>query len=340
MNTKLPEEDDDEELEQVATRQAARWWIRGHCGDLNPAERYALVRWCKTSPANVAELLHIVRTYLALEAAKPLHHVNEDRIHEVIPFRGSMAFEAARPRRWGPWLAAGALVTVAVLAVSLTTYHLLHSVATDSDEWRTFRLPDSTLVTIGPHTHLVHTFSDEERRVRLIKGEVLLQVAKDLRRPFLLDAGLGVVRATGTQFAVDRREHELRVTLSEGSVVVDPSVPEASHAVVVLHPGEELRLSPRSPALLRRVDTGQSLAWATRMVIFSEATIGEAAEEFNRRNRVRIEIPASIAARQVRGAYRIDDPESFVQAIATATKRTFEREEFVLRIEDANGADR
>lgn len=325
-------DDDDECLEQPATREAAKWWVRGHCGDLNPAERYTLVRWCKTSPLHVAELLHAVRIYLLLESARPLHHVNEDDFSQVIPLRAT-AVRLAPPRsRLRPWHIAAGVAAVSIMALMLSVSYLTHTVSTDANEWQSFQLADGTRVTVGPHTRLRHALDERERRIELAHGEVLVQVAKDPIRPFFVDAGQAVIRATGTQFAVDRRKRSLRVTLAEGSVVVDVSAGAGRSSAVTLRPGEEVRLTDQALATIRQVDAVHALAWASRMIILDDETIGLAVAEFNQRNRVQIEIPSAIAGRAIRGTYSVDDPESFALTLAQMTSRTLVHEPMRLRI--------
>lgn len=332
-------DDDDECLEQPATREAAKWWIRGHCGDLNPAERYELVRWCKASPMHVAELLHTVRIYLLLESAKPLHHVNEDEFAQVIPLRTSAVRPPPPRRQLRPWLVAAGVAAASIVGLLLSVSYLTHTVNTGADEWRSFQLADGTRVTIGPRTRLRHALDERERRIELAYGEVLVQVAKDPSRPFLVDAGPIVIRATGTQFAVDRRAHDLRVTLAEGSVVVDAAARAGRSSAVTLRPGQELRLTDQAPATIRQVDAVHALAWASRMIILDDETIARAVAEFNQRNHVQIEIPSSIAAREIRGTYSIDDPESFAQTLAQATGRALVHEPMRLRIGEEVRAD-
>lgn len=221
-------DDDDECLEQPATREAAKWWVRGHCGDLNPAERYALVRWCKTSPLHVAELLHTVRLYLLLESARPLHHVNDDEFSQVIPLRATAGRPVPPRSRLRPWLIAAGVAAVSILGLLLSVSYLTHTVSTDANEWHSFQLADGTRVTVGPRTRLRHALDEHERRIELAYGEVLVQVAKDPKRPFFVDAGPAVIRATGTQFAVDRRTRSLRVTLAKARLLwTCPQVPVA-----------------------------------------------------------------------------------------------------------------
>ncbi|MGK9522743.1 FecR domain-containing protein, partial [Salmonella enterica subsp. enterica] len=74
----------------------------------------------------------------------------------------------------------------------------------------------------------------DQRRVTLKKGEAFFNVAHDSRHPFIVRAGEGQVRVTGTQFNVWKYEDQVRVMLLEGSVQVSS---DQAHASVALSPG-------------------------------------------------------------------------------------------------------
>jgi transmembrane sensor len=70
-------------------------------------------------------------------------------------------------------------------------------------------------------------FSNSERRVELLDGQALFQVAKDKERPFIVRSGDATVRAVGTQFDVDRKSSGTTITVLEGRVAVYSDVHQA-----------------------------------------------------------------------------------------------------------------
>lgn len=324
---------DEESTENPVTKQAATWWVRGHCGDLNAADRYSFVQWCKASPMHVGELLHILRVYVRVDSAKPLFNVNEDELQDrVVPFPASPGVIRRSRRRQLGWRIAAA-AAAAVIGLSLLASYFVHTVSTAASEWRSFALSDGTTVSVGPRTRLRYDLGSDERRIVLARGEALFHVAKDAARPFLVEAGGTTVRATGTQFAVDRHSEQVRITLSEGSVVVSRMNQGVSYPDLALQAGEQVLVKPSSSAAIRRVDTEHALAWASLKLVFEGATIRDAVNEFNRRNRVQIEIDPSIGGRKVSGSFHADDPQSFAKTIAVATKGALIQEPLRIRIE-------
>lgn len=209
----------------------------------------------------------------------------------------------------------------------------MHTVSTAASEWRSFALSDGTTVSVGPRTRLRYDLGSDERRIVLARGEALFHVAKDAARPFLVEAGGTTVRATGTQFAVDRQSNEVRITLAEGSVVVSRMNQGVSYPDLALQAGEQMLVKPTSSATIRRIDAQHALAWASQLLIFEGDTIRDAVIEFNRRNRVEIQIDPSIGGRRMSGVFHADDPQSFAKTIAVATKRALIQEPLRVRIE-------
>jgi transmembrane sensor len=152
----------------------------------------------------------------------------------------------------------------------------------------------------------------------LSHGEALFQVAKDPSRPFIVEAGLAVVRATGTRFAVSRRESDVVVTVEEGTVLVSDRAGRSGP--IALTAAKQLTVSGAWPAMIEHVDAARELAWSNRRLVFDDDTVSAAAEEFNRRNRVLIVVDPAFVTEQVRGMFLADDPASFADTIARLKK--------------------
>jgi transmembrane sensor len=104
---------------------------------------------------------------------------------------------------------------------------------TDTAENRQVKLPDGSTVMIGGSTQMAVSFADGKRSVRLEKGEALFTVAHDRNHPFIVQAGNGSVTAVGTEFDVRRNLDLVTVTVTEGSVLVAPTVGNSSSATAL-----------------------------------------------------------------------------------------------------------
>ena len=126
--------------------------------------------------------------------------------------------------------------------------------STDIGERRSITLADGSTVDLNARSKLRIEFSSAERRVELLNGQALFQVAKDKHRPFIVHSGDATVRAVGTQFDVYRKDSGTTITVLEGRVAVyssartdqintasKPIAPESSAAPQRALPGASTR---------------------------------------------------------------------------------------------------
>lgn len=320
---------------------AAEWFLRLHAHDLNVAERFAYLQWLKSSPMHIGETLLICKLYSLLYPMKrQLFFTNEDDISNVIelPPREAAVAPARTRQSWHVRvLALVVVVGLALFAGALAKRIWLEpAIDTQASEWRNVTLNDGSHVSVGPHTQLRDRFGERQRLLSLARGEALFQVAKDPSRPFIVDAGYAVVRATGTRFAVSRRERDVIVTVEEGTVLVSDGAGRSG--ALALSAADQVTVSSAWPPAVRHVNAARELAWSNRLLVFEDETVAAAAAEFNRRNRVQIAVDPELGSKQVRGIFHADDPASFAESIALAKKGAVVRQSPELIRLQATGA--
>jgi transmembrane sensor len=325
----------DENPPMSIPEQAAEWLLRWHCGDLSIAERFEYLQWLKTSPVHIAETLRMCRLYSWLENTKlKLFITNEDSFSNVVelPPREREAMAARGVRAVGLWrvriaAAAAAIALIAVLGFVAKVTWLDHSLQTQAGEWRSLPLSDGSSITAAPYTKLHHVIGDEQRLITLAQGRAVFRVAKDSSRPFLVDAGVVVVKATGTQFTVERRSDQVRVTMSEGTVVVCPPAGAGPTFAKTLVADQQLTVSRSGEPAVEHVDgkafTDRVLG---RLIFNSGYTVKAAASEFNEVNAMKIVVDDATGARPMRGSFEAIDPFSFADAVERITGSAAVRE--------------
>ena len=235
------------------------------------------------------------------------------------------ARERKRPRATGVALAGMAGLCA---ALACTIYFLRDdTLATGPSEQRIVDLTDGSQVALNANSRVVVQFDERVREITLKRGEALFDVAKDRSRPFVVIAGDRKVIAVGTSFEVRREEpagSTFEVTLMEGRVAIEPiswpnALPSAAASGVrLLNPGERLRFTGDRNDTLDSPSIERVTAWRRGKLIFDDASLGEAAAEFNRYGTRRLVIE-SPAARNLRigGVFGIRDPYSFAQSAAS-----------------------
>jgi transmembrane sensor len=186
-------------------------------------------------------------------------------------------------------------------------------------EIRRIPLKDGSLATVNTQTRLAVALRPEVREVSLAQGEAWFQVAHDSARPFIVAAGDVRVRAVGTAFSVRRGDSGADVQVTEGIVEVWSVGDEANRQRVTAGSRTFVSEAPAPIHIaLASAEIDRSLAWRSGQLVFDGDTLGEAAAEFNRYNRVQVSIDDPALAREkLVGRFRTNEPDAFAQAAAT-----------------------
>jgi transmembrane sensor len=218
-------------------------------------------------------------------------------------------------------LAAGLLV-----AAGLGAYQLLAPdvYATGRSERRVVTLADGSTLSLDAMTRVLVDYSDDARRLRLLKGQARFDVAHDVSRPFSVRAWDRTVVATGTAFNIDVFGGQARVTLIEGRVLVMPTAPRPGQAApaakpVELRAGEQLVASGEAPAkVVAGVDLQQATAWQQGKLMFDKEPLAEAVARMNRYSQRKIIVGDPVAgAAPVSGAFDAGNTKGFLEAVTT-----------------------
>ena len=289
-------------------RAEAAAWVAQIQGEEHGPEAQARLRaWLSESDDHRAAFERLTRAWE--QAGK----IRLRASHEAI------SGQPRRRSRFVPWAAAAAML---VLAVGVAVYRLrVDAVVTEVGQQRVSVLPDGTRVTLNTNTRIEVSYDEHARRVRLIRGEVWFEVAKNATWPFLVSVDGEIVRALGTSFIVRRDGmQDLSVTLVEGRVSVTPIDQKAEPGEAqLLAPGERLVLSEHSPSAVDNPDLTRVTAWRHGRVEFDATSLADAAAEMNRYSKTRIVLAdATLARLRVGGVFRAGDSEEFVRIVISA----------------------
>jgi len=116
-------------------------------------------------------------------------------------------------------------------------------------------MPDGSILWLNSSTEIQVNYSDEYRRINLLKGEAHFEVAKDASRPFEVYAENRLVRAIGTAFTVHKLNGTIEVLVSEGVVelaIVDNTlvvIPDDYQAIKIEENFEDKVTAINSPVV-------------------------------------------------------------------------------------------
>lgn len=296
------------------------------------SERAECVQWLRESPLHVAEMLRVSHVHGRLadfpywSEIAPLDVASAGATVLELSGIPSRPIKKSRPERG---LRIGAYVTalaagIAILAVALLSLKdfRYRSINAGVGEFLTATLADGSVVRASPETNLRVLFTNHERRVTLSRGEALFRVTRNPARPFLVETNRTRVRAVGTAFGVEDRYDSVIVTVEEGRVAVTQAPPERSRSVartpavaeISLDADQQIIVPPGGPiGPVHKVDSRRQLAWADGHLVFDHDSVAAAVQQFNRFNRVQIQVlDPKVAARPVSAVFNVSDPEAFV----------------------------
>jgi transmembrane sensor len=181
-------------------------------------------------------------------------------------------------------------------------------------EQRKLTLPDGTHLVINTASSVNIAFSESERRIELIKGEVLITTAKDPSdryRPFIVRTPHGNARALGTRFSVRLDEQWSRVAVLEGAVEMLPS---QSVNKRVLQAGEQSAFTDHSLMPVSNVDAS-ALTWENGMLVAKDMRLDDLLAELGRYRPGMLRCHTAVAELRVSGAFSLRDTDASLRLL-------------------------
>jgi len=345
--------------------EACEWFIECRAGDLDNAARAEFDRWLRKSSEHQGAYLEIAaiwnegpsldpsnrwgRAELISQAAEDPANIiawegTRSTSHTPQPMsnrtetneRTTAATFSGRRRLFA--IAASVLLAMAALATYMLTTSGVY--ATALGEQRSLPLSDGSTVELNSLSKIRIGYSEHERTVDLLQGQVLFHVAKDATRPFIVRIGQTRVRAVGTQFDVYRKPDGTIVTVVEGRVAIlnegNPSGPknegerglrdpapgtevadfarQEGEGAIFLGAGEQITVSPKRARKTLHPNLAGATSWTQRQLVFDAASLADVAEEFNRYNERKLVIePSALETLHISGVFSSTDSASLIR---------------------------
>ncbi|WP_334034795.1 FecR domain-containing protein [Burkholderia cepacia] len=287
---------------QVA-RRAVEWWVDRQAGRTGEAFDAALARWRAEDPAHDAAWRHIETmqhrlggltagldpqaAHAALLSPRAGRRRAAVKALAVLLFAGGAAWMAEPARRAAIWPA---------------------DLRTAVGERRTVTLADRTVVVLDTDTALDVRFDAAARRLRLLRGTIMVTSGHDDRvpaRPLVVATAQGELRPLGTRFAVRQRDGATRVEVFAGAVRVQPD--DAAAGARVIAAGEGADFTRDAIGVQAPLDAYAS-AWTGGMLVASRMRLADLVAELDRYRRGSLRCDAAVADLRVSGTYPLDDP--------------------------------
>ena len=296
----------------IVAEQAAHWIVQLSADD--PAERASAragyAAWKAADP------LHATAAADMENLLGQLHAVRAPAGGDHRPARAALKAITPQRRRLRQ-LAAASAVAVLVLGSAMVASeqpaYLLADLRSATGQWRTHTLADGSRLTLGSDSAVNVHFSAGERHVELVRGDILVDVAKDAQRPFIVDSGQAAICALGTRFSVRREDGATILNMLESTV--SAQVPQ--HPASIVRAGQRTRITRDGIGPLTSIDAASvQHAWRAHQLVVDDQPLAEVLDELARHRPGQLHYDrAQIAGIRVAAVLPLDDTDKALQLL-------------------------
>lgn len=221
--------------------------------------------------------------------------------------------------------AGAALMLAAALAlpawVALQAWppgYLMADMRASTGQWQTRALPDGTRITLASGSAVNLRYDERSRTVELVQGEILVDVARDASRPFVVETAQGRLQALGTRFVVDRQSAATVLSVLESRVAAQAVAADQGRATV--EAGQRVRITGQGLGPVESIDArGLSDAWRSHQLVVNDQPLAEVLDALARHRPGHIRYDsAQIRHLQVSAVLPLDDTDRALQLLLSS----------------------
>ena len=280
--------------------EATRWYAKLASGEMSAAAIQSWEQWKSADARN-------------LHAWQQIEEINQ-QFKQVSPQIGlkTLSLPDNSSRR-------SALKQMAILVVAGTSGYysyreqpwreLVADYKTAVGEQREVMLADGTSLYLNTNSAVKIHFSEQERLIELLKGEVLIETGHEqstLNRPFKVKTQHGLAIALGTKFIVRDQPQFTKVSVFDGAVKITP---KDSNDTITLRAGESVDFSGVKISSIKKAKQTES-AWANGILAVYAMPLGEFLAELSRYRTGVLRCDPTIAQLLISGSFPTHDTDA------------------------------
>jgi transmembrane sensor len=301
------------ETSQDIDRAAAEWVVRADRAPLTASEAEDLKQWLAGDRRRRGAFIRAKALWIRSESARALGPQYDPEQFQPTVAEPPAVPERRRPMmRWSGAVAASLVVVVMLMA----TLQMPTAYATAKGEMRTVPLGDGTTVTLNTDTHIKIYEEEGRRRIRVLRGEVLIEGAGATS----VEVDGKRLEGSAASYVVRKlKDQPAQVLVRDGSVVLAEekqaaSIPLSANTGASLLDGKETAWQLRA---LSYGQLGRELAWREGKIALQGETMAAAVALYARYSDTPIVIAdADLAKAPVTGLFAVNDPLGFSRALA------------------------
>jgi len=324
MSNVVPLESDDVMFDQASE------WIAKIDRKLNKSEQQAFKAWLAEDIQHQALLIKMASLWDKMDSLNQLAELFPDaQLHESKQNRKSN-------HKWY-WAAAASIFITVFTSILLQTQNL--SWLSDDQQFvryetavgenSTIILPDNSKVQLNTNSVLLVKYTDKYRLLELQRGELLVEVAHNKKRPLSVVANHQVIQAVGTAFSVQVEAKKVELIVTDGRVIVGqlkkaehPTAKTLTidHSSLAVSKGELASLDiDKQKTKVVKIDNdtiNKNLSWRQGHIVFKGESLAEAMAEVSRYTSVKFEIAdQELNKIQIAGRFKTGDVAGLIGAL-------------------------
>ncbi|EOQ74037.1 hypothetical protein F929_02055 [Acinetobacter lactucae] len=175
-------------------------------------------------------------------------------------------------------------------------------------------LQDGSQLIMASNCYVDVNFTQEERQIKLIDGEIYIETAKDVQhRPFIVETQNGSVEALGTQFTVRQENSEqTKVKVYKHAVAIEP---EDSSKRQILKQGQRAFFDEKYISKALPLDNDQPY-WTQQLLVVDQWPLQKVLDELFRYKKGTYHLAPELKNIKISGVFSLKNPEQSLETLA------------------------
>lgn len=294
---------------------AIDWIICLRSGEAGQSERDAFKRWRLEDARHDAAIRHLEEVLGTFDTLPNSSHIRTSarRALVVSPDRRKLL------RNTLALLLVGS--GTGLLVQRVTPLHTITSdLRTATGQRKHLRLADGSQIWLNARSAADVDFDEVTRRIHLRSGEIVVDVARDAQRPFIVQSEQGSMRALGTRFLVRQEEGRTVLAVLHSSVRID-AIGGASRTLIA---GESARFDQTHIEAIE-MPSNDAAAWVDGFIEVHDRPLSEVIAALKPYRSGFLRLTPQAGALRVTGTFPLDDSGRTLAALAETLPITIRR---------------
>lgn len=294
-------------IDRRIAREAAGWFVRLQNSGVSAAEHAACAEW-RARHADHERAWQLAERFsahaqqlaggagrAALERPRNLQRRQVLKTLALLIAAAPLGLAAHRSLPWREWQA---------------------DERTATGEQRTLHLPDGGQLRLNTGSAVDIAYDDSVRRVRLIAGELLIEVPGErARRPFIVDTADAQIVLLGSRALVRQYPQSTYLAALEGAVEVRPRLSRGDDGLLRLATGQQTYVNARTaePAVAL---AQHRLDWLSGVLRAEKMRLDDFIAELDRYRPGLLRCDPAVAGLLISGAFQLRDTDQILRALS------------------------